>query len=68
MLPSAIYNKATRRRQHNLKTYCYCVVLRKSLHLKARKLSIVQGERCMQAFKCKRLRNNHHTVIFGIPL
>jgi hypothetical protein len=43
-------------------------VLRKRLHLRACKLSIVQGvERCLYAFKCKCFRNSCHKVTFRIP-
>jgi hypothetical protein len=39
-----------------------CGVLRKRLHLKACKVSIVQG------IKCQRFRNTRHTVTFETPL
>jgi hypothetical protein len=42
--------------------------LRKRLHSKAHKLSIVRTMNKLYAFKCKRLRNTRRTVTFGIPL
>jgi hypothetical protein len=46
-----------------------CGVLRKRLHLKVHKLSIIQGvERWTYAFKCKRFSNTRRTVTFGITI